>query len=80
MDQTSLTEPKGGINKDFSLSNHGLLHREAADLATAASGELLEDIRKAAGGRRFPEYVRATLHIPLFHYSKKCSIYLPNRF
>lgn len=63
MDQTSLIEPKGGINKDTLESNHGFLHRDAAELAIAATGELLEDIRMAAGDRPFLEYVCATVCI-----------------
>lgn len=63
MDQTSLIEPKGGINKDTLESNHGFLHKGAADLAIAATGELLEDIRMAAGDLPFLEYVRAAVHI-----------------
>lgn len=63
MDQTSLIQPKGGINKDTLKSNHGFLHRDAAGLAIAATGDLLEDIRMAAGHRPFLEYVCATVHI-----------------
>lgn len=55
VDQTSLIEPKGGINKDTLESNHGFLHRDAANLAIAATSELLEDIRMAAGDRPFLE-------------------------
>lgn len=55
MDQTSLIEPKGGINKDTLESNHGFLHNDAAGLAIAASGGLLQDIRMAAGDRPFLE-------------------------
>lgn len=71
MDQTSLIEPKGGINKDTLESNHGFLHKDAAALAIAATGELLENIRMAAGDRLFLEYVCASVHtspsLPLFH-------------
>lgn len=70
VDQTSLIEPKGGINKDTLESNHGFLHRDAADLAIAATRGLLEDIRKAAGDRPFLECVCASVHaspsLPLF--------------
>ncbi|TWW75015.1 von Willebrand factor A domain-containing protein 7 [Takifugu flavidus] len=55
VDQTSLIEPKGGINKDTLESNHGFLHNDAANLAIAATSELLEDIRMAAGDRPFLE-------------------------
>ncbi|TKS82851.1 von Willebrand factor A domain-containing protein 7 [Collichthys lucidus] len=52
-DQTSGIEPKGGINKDKLTSEHGHLHVKAANLAIAATSELLEDIRGAAGDRPF---------------------------
>ncbi|XP_076024338.1 von Willebrand factor A domain-containing protein 7-like [Genypterus blacodes] len=53
VDATSSIEPKGGINKDTTSSSHGFLHMDAANVATAASIELLEDIRRAAGDREF---------------------------
>ncbi|XP_033995612.1 LOW QUALITY PROTEIN: von Willebrand factor A domain-containing protein 7-like [Trematomus bernacchii] len=53
VDQTSNTEPKGGINKDTLDSSHGHLHMTAANMAVAATSELLEDIRGAAGIRPF---------------------------
>ncbi|KAI4814310.1 hypothetical protein KUCAC02_003510 [Chaenocephalus aceratus] len=53
VDQTSNTEPKGGINKDTLDSSHGHLHMTAANMAVAATSELLEDIRGAAGIRTF---------------------------
>ncbi|XP_070772872.1 von Willebrand factor A domain-containing protein 7-like [Enoplosus armatus] len=53
VDQTSIIEPKGGINKDTFDSNHGHLHTDAANMAIAATSELLEDIRGAAGDRPF---------------------------
>ncbi|XP_071362021.1 von Willebrand factor A domain-containing protein 7-like [Trachinotus anak] len=53
IDQTSKIEPKGGINKDKFDSSHGHLHSEAANLAIAATSELLEDVRRAAGDRPF---------------------------
>lgn len=62
MDQTSFIEPKGGINKDTLESEHGFLHRDAADLAIAATRGLLEDIRRAAGARPFLECVCASVH------------------
>ncbi|XP_051258148.1 von Willebrand factor A domain-containing protein 7 [Dicentrarchus labrax] len=52
-DRTSNIEPKGGINKDKLSSNHGHLHTNAANMAIAATSELLEDIRGAAGDRPF---------------------------
>ncbi|XP_024121753.2 von Willebrand factor A domain-containing protein 7-like [Oryzias melastigma] len=52
-DATSSIEPKGGINKDTVDSSHGYLHMEAADLAIAATSQLLEDIRGASGDREF---------------------------
>lgn len=53
VDQTSFIVPTGGINKDSLSSNHGYLHIEAANMATAATSELLEVIRQAAGDRPF---------------------------
>ncbi|XP_051258150.1 von Willebrand factor A domain-containing protein 7 [Dicentrarchus labrax] len=53
VDQTSNIEPKGGINKDTFESSHGHLHTNAANMATAATSKLLEDIRGAAGDRPF---------------------------
>ncbi|XP_077379831.1 von Willebrand factor A domain-containing protein 7-like [Festucalex cinctus] len=52
-DQTSRTEPTGGINKDQIGSDHGSLHFQAADLAVAATMELLEDIRVTEGDKNF---------------------------
>ncbi|RVE63983.1 hypothetical protein OJAV_G00141740 [Oryzias javanicus] len=52
-DATSSVEPKGGICKDTLDSSHGYLHKEAAELAIAASSQLLEDIRGASGDREF---------------------------
>ncbi|XP_074468122.1 von Willebrand factor A domain-containing protein 7-like isoform X2 [Sebastes fasciatus] len=52
-DETSQIEPRGGINKDTLTSSHGHLHMQAARLAIAATSELLEDIRGAAGDRPF---------------------------
>ncbi|XP_041864762.1 uncharacterized protein LOC121654612 [Melanotaenia boesemani] len=56
-DRTSTIEPKGGINKDSSDSSHGHLHTQAANLAIAATSQLLEDIRRAAGDRQFLQMV-----------------------
>ncbi|KAK7925739.1 hypothetical protein WMY93_008049 [Mugilogobius chulae] len=52
-DTSALFSPKGGINKDTSTSSHGHLHDKAATVAVAASSELLNDVRGAAGDREF---------------------------
>ncbi|XP_066535413.1 von Willebrand factor A domain-containing protein 7-like [Hoplias malabaricus] len=52
-DFTSYIDPKGGINKDGTNSEHGNLHKQAAGIAIAASTELLEDIRAAIGDSEF---------------------------
>ncbi|KAM3602213.1 uncharacterized protein V6R79_026339 [Siganus canaliculatus] len=52
-DLTNLIQPRGGINKDDLSAAHGHLHREAANMAVAATSELLEDVRGAAGDRTF---------------------------
>ncbi|XP_044226873.1 von Willebrand factor A domain-containing protein 7-like [Thunnus albacares] len=52
-DRTRKTEPTGGINKDNVNSDHGHLHTKAANMAIAATSQLLEDIRGAAGDRPF---------------------------
>ncbi|XP_035998877.1 von Willebrand factor A domain-containing protein 7-like [Fundulus heteroclitus] len=57
LDQTSKIEPKGGINKDSFKSSHGNLHTRAADLAIAATSQMLEDIRLAAGDTTFLQMV-----------------------
>ncbi|KAB5581392.1 hypothetical protein PHYPO_G00175120 [Pangasianodon hypophthalmus] len=44
---------QGGINKDSSDSSHGYLHNLAASVATAATRELLQDIRAAVGDSEF---------------------------
>ncbi|XP_026795889.3 von Willebrand factor A domain-containing protein 7-like [Pangasianodon hypophthalmus] len=44
---------QGGINKDDSNSIHGHLHEAAALVATAATRELLQDIRAAVGDAEF---------------------------
>ncbi|KAK3554501.1 hypothetical protein QTP70_024406, partial [Hemibagrus guttatus] len=44
---------EGGINKDTDSSHHGYLHYEAASVATAATIELLEDIRAAIRDSEF---------------------------
>ncbi|XP_039469439.1 von Willebrand factor A domain-containing protein 7-like [Oreochromis aureus] len=53
LDKTRKRDPVGGINKDSFTSDHGTLHRKAANLAVDATMELLEDIRLAAGDRNF---------------------------
>ncbi|KAL7389865.1 hypothetical protein ABVT39_011242 [Epinephelus coioides] len=53
LDRTSNIEPIGGINKDTLDSSHGHLHMDAANVAIAATSELLEDIRGAAGDKPF---------------------------
>lgn len=53
---TSWKEPRGGISKDSVDSHHGHLHAEAAAMATAASIDLLQDIRAAAGDADFLQY------------------------
>ncbi|XP_049897241.1 von Willebrand factor A domain-containing protein 7-like [Epinephelus moara] len=53
LDRTSNIEPIGGINKDTLTSSHGHFHMEAANVAIAATSELLEDIRGAAGDKPF---------------------------
>ncbi|XP_066535056.1 von Willebrand factor A domain-containing protein 7-like isoform X2 [Hoplias malabaricus] len=53
LDRTKDTDPKGGINKDSTTSEHGNLHNQAAGIAIAASTELLEDIRAAIGDSEF---------------------------
>ncbi|KAI4895401.1 hypothetical protein NFI96_022024 [Prochilodus magdalenae] len=52
-DRTSRKEPLGGINKDDEHSVHGYLHPRAAQVAVAATRELLEDIRAVAGDSEF---------------------------
>uniref|UniRef100_A0A3Q2WP71 Uncharacterized protein n=1 Tax=Haplochromis burtoni TaxID=8153 RepID=A0A3Q2WP71_HAPBU len=53
LDKTRKRDPVGGINKDSFTSDHGTLHKKAANLAVDATMELLEDIRLAAGDRNF---------------------------
>ncbi|XP_018547038.1 von Willebrand factor A domain-containing protein 7 isoform X2 [Lates calcarifer] len=60
LDRTSGIEPTGGINKDKLDSNHGFLHTKAASVAIAATSELLEDIRGAAGDRTFLQMMGIT--------------------
>ncbi|XP_026093212.1 von Willebrand factor A domain-containing protein 7-like [Carassius auratus] len=53
LDFSSLSEPRGGINKDTHSSSHGDLHEDAARVAIAATRELLEDIRGFLGDSDF---------------------------
>lgn len=61
IDQTSYIAPKGGINKDTLDSSHGYLHSDASNMAIAATSELLDDIRRAAGDVPFLQYGRHPL-------------------
>ncbi|XP_053478035.1 von Willebrand factor A domain-containing protein 7-like isoform X1 [Ictalurus furcatus] len=49
---------QGGINKDTTTSSHGYLHEVAASVATAATRELLQDIRAAVGDAEFLRMLR----------------------
>ncbi|XP_073335324.1 von Willebrand factor A domain-containing protein 7-like [Pagrus major] len=57
VDQTSTIEPIGGINKDSFGASHGHLHTAAANMAIAATSELLQDIREDAGDRPFLQMI-----------------------
>ncbi|XP_067440261.1 von Willebrand factor A domain-containing protein 7-like isoform X2 [Thunnus thynnus] len=52
-DLTSMVVPRGGISKDERRSDNVALHNAAVNAATAASLQLLEDIRLAAGDNDF---------------------------
>ncbi|KAL6110554.1 uncharacterized protein ACO6RY_19613 [Pungitius sinensis] len=52
-DLTSSAEPRGGISKDERRSDNVDFHNAAVKAATAASLQLLEDIRVAAGDNDF---------------------------
>ncbi|KAL6110588.1 uncharacterized protein ACO6RY_19639 [Pungitius sinensis] len=52
-DLTSSAEPRGGISKDEPNSDNVDFHNAAVKAATAASLQLLEDIRVAAGDNNF---------------------------
>ncbi|XP_070775599.1 von Willebrand factor A domain-containing protein 7 [Enoplosus armatus] len=52
-DLTSTADPRGGINKDERRSDNVALHNAAVNAATAASLQLLQDIRLAAGDNDF---------------------------
>ncbi|XP_059208302.1 von Willebrand factor A domain-containing protein 7-like [Centropristis striata] len=65
VDQTSTIEPTGGINKDTFDASHGHLHMEAANMAIAATSQLLEDVRKAAGDKQFLQMMGLSRGKPL---------------
>ncbi|KAG7516488.1 hypothetical protein JOB18_032814 [Solea senegalensis] len=52
-DRTRKMDPKGGINKDTLDSEHGHLHNQTANVAIAATSEVLQDVRAAAGDKEF---------------------------
>lgn len=52
-DLTSAVNPRGGISKDERRSDNMALHNAAVNAATAASLQLLQDIRLAAGDNDF---------------------------
>ncbi|XP_028256290.1 von Willebrand factor A domain-containing protein 7-like isoform X1 [Parambassis ranga] len=52
-DLTSTSDPRGGINKDERRPDNMALHDAAVKAATAASLELLQDIRLTAGDNDF---------------------------
>ncbi|XP_040042129.2 von Willebrand factor A domain-containing protein 7-like isoform X5 [Gasterosteus aculeatus] len=52
-DLTSTAEPRGGISKDERRADNVAFHNAAVNVATAASLQLLEDIRLAAGDNNF---------------------------
>lgn len=53
---TSSVIPRGGISKDERRSDNSNLHDAAVKAATAASSQLLEDIRLAVGDSDFLRY------------------------
>uniref|UniRef100_A0A8C9SUF5 von Willebrand factor A domain-containing protein 7-like n=1 Tax=Scleropages formosus TaxID=113540 RepID=A0A8C9SUF5_SCLFO len=53
IDLTSHQSPVGGINKDKTSASHGHLHSTAAEVATNATVQLLEDIRVSVGDSSF---------------------------
>ncbi|KAM4547258.1 von Willebrand factor A domain-containing protein 7-like [Fundulus diaphanus] len=65
LDGTARKEPKGGINKDTFTSEHGHLHNQAASLAIAATSELLENVRSAAGDKEFLQMMGLSKGKPL---------------
>ncbi|XP_020778579.2 von Willebrand factor A domain-containing protein 7-like [Boleophthalmus pectinirostris] len=52
-DNTRHSDATGGINKDSVKSSHGHLHIKAAQVATAATSELLDDVLAAVGHKDF---------------------------
>ncbi|XP_051982691.1 von Willebrand factor A domain-containing protein 7-like [Xyrauchen texanus] len=52
-DLSSSQNPRGGINKDERLSYNAHLHNTAANLASEATLDLLEDIRGAIGNKDY---------------------------
>lgn len=54
---------QGGINKDNTSSSHGYLHEIAASVATDATIDLLNYIRKKIGDSEFLRYNRKSLTI-----------------
>ena len=54
---------QGGINKDSTTASHGSLHEAAASVATAATRELLQDIRAAVGDSEFLRYQRKSFNV-----------------
>ncbi|KAK7925738.1 hypothetical protein WMY93_008048 [Mugilogobius chulae] len=61
LDGSSTVNPTGGINKDTPTSSHGNLHEKAANMATAATSQILDDVRKAAGDRVFLQMLELKL-------------------
>ncbi|KAG8015079.1 von Willebrand factor A domain-containing protein 7, partial [Nibea albiflora] len=55
-DLTSAAVPRGGISKDERRSDNVAFHNAAVNAATAASLQLLDDIRLAAGDNDFLRY------------------------
>lgn len=54
---TSTAAPRGGISKDERRPDNIALHSLAVNLATAATQELLEDLRYAVGYNEFLRYL-----------------------
>ncbi|XP_053712755.1 von Willebrand factor A domain-containing protein 7-like [Synchiropus splendidus] len=52
-DLTTNVAPRGGLSKDERRADNQAFHDTAVKLATAASLELLEDVRRAAGNNKF---------------------------
>ncbi|KAJ0004026.1 hypothetical protein NQD34_010240 [Periophthalmus magnuspinnatus] len=57
LDGSSTVDPTGGINKDTPTSRHGNLHEKAANMAIAATSQLLEDVRAAGGDSAFLQMI-----------------------